>query len=341
MHDAPKDTVASHLPDDLPLREQLLAAIGPAHTACVGPVIAHLLPLYERNEAEAQAWQKRFNLTAVVIYMCAAAAVTVSIALYIAQHLNLVSPSAYRAFGAIEIGLMMLALGLIMVSRRGKWQSRWLHARHLAERLRVAMFVTLIPDFVRPLPDPAEMQRHYHFSTPELLKTASGALAHPDLLSSACRDLPALKAYLLKGWIRPQARYHRHAAHRRHRLATYSEWALILLFGLTVLAGVLHITGALHGHEDWADVLTVLPGIAFPAWATAIHGISDLLDHERISERSRNMARVLDSMALKLEEAKTMDELRNTAAEVEWIIMSENLEWVASLMFRKPPVVAV
>jgi hypothetical protein len=311
-------------------RAHLEAAIGPSHAAVLQPIFRHLLPLYAANEAVARRWQLRFNRTAIAIYALSALAVTVSIV-----QLLFWSGSNLLVYG--EIALMVLALGLIFVSRRGQWQSRWLHSRHVAERLRVAMFVSAIPDFVRPLPNPAELQKHYKGPRPELLQSLFAALAHGDLKSCWCGDVAVLRNYLVKGLIRDQAHYHEKAGKRRHRSSHFLEGALILFFGITLLAAVLHAAHVVHDEHH----LTVLLSISLPAWAAAIHGINDQLDHERIAERSHNMAHVLEALAVRMEQADSLEAIGKVAAEVEWVMLSENLEWLVSSSFRKPPVVAV
>jgi hypothetical protein len=309
-------------------RAHLESAIGKDHSATLEPVMKHLLPLYARNEAQARRWQKRFNFTAISIYILSALAVTVSIVQY------LFFPES-EVLVLAEILMMVLALSLIVISRRLRWQNRWLESRHLAERLRVAMFTGLIPDFVRTLPDPAEMQKHYRGPEPEMLRSVAETMAHPEVQACRCNNLPALRQYLAAGWIRDQARYHKKVAGRRHSSAHIYEWALILFFGLTLLSAVLHLLHA-NVHE-----IPILLSISLPAWAAATHGINDLLDHERIAERSHNMAKVLEGLAERMETAADLDAVRKVAGDAEWIMMSENLEWLVSSTFHKPPVVAV
>ncbi len=313
-------------------RSHLEESIGKDHLSLIDPVLKHLLPLYVRNEAQSRFWQRRFQYTAIAVYLLSATAVTVSILQYLFlrddEHIGAV-------LVCLEIGMMLAALVLIAISRRCRWQNRWLESRHLAERLRVAMFVSLIPDFQRVLPDPAEMQKHYRGPEPEILRSVSAALAHAELQASRCTDLHLLRNYLAKGWILDQAHYHEKAAKRRHHSAHIYEYALILFFGLTLLSAILHL---LHAN---VYEIPILLSISLPAWAAAIHGINDLLDHERIAERSHNMAKVLETLAHRMETADSLDAIRKTAGEAEWIVMSENLEWLVSSSFHKPPVVAV
>lgn len=77
-----------------------------------------------------------------------------------------------------------------------------------------------------------------------------------------------------------------------------------------------------------------LLAIVLPVWGAAVHAVNNLLEYERIAERSANMAQALALFASRAAEAKSPEALRNVVGEVEQLMATENHEWLVSLSFR-------
>jgi hypothetical protein len=180
----------------------------------------------------------------------------------------------------------------------------------------------------------------------ELLKQIEDALAHPDL-QTACADqsaLPALRDLIVNGWIDDQAGWHGRTAARKLKKSKWLERGVQLLFGITLIAALMHATGighetGEHGAEGQSRLgqIIVLLTIALPACASSLHGIKDLLDYERLAHRYEHMQGLLKHAAAEARNATTMDELRSAVIAAEEIMVIENGEWLVSLGFRQLP----
>ena len=71
-----------------------------------------------------------------------------------------------------------------------------------------------------------------------------------------------------------------------------------------------------------------------PAWGAAVHAINTISENERIAERSRQMAQILTSIALRAEQATTIEELRVEIQRVEEVMLAESHDWWVTLSFR-------
>jgi hypothetical protein len=236
-----------------------------------------------------------------------------------------------------EVFAMLSALGLWLSAKTGRWHERWLHSRQLAERLRVAMFTTLLePDSPRnkqevPLP-------FYHGPEQWLSGTVQTIVAEA---SQTIPQVPlaSLKAYVVKAWLENQRGFHArnakrkaHSAHRRHQLG-------FVLFGGTLLMALLHLAGVGHGHEPAAPISEPSVWITFlalvlPAWAGAVHAVTSQLELERIAVRSERMATSLEWLTLRARRAGSAAELRQTAQEAADLMIAENQEWWVLISFQ-------
>jgi hypothetical protein len=151
----------------------------------------------------------------------------------------------------------------------------------------------------------------------------------------------AIVSFLKRAWVLHQAAYHAGQSEKLKRVATSSKrirFAMIIL-----LAGValIHGTGfghGLHATVSWdrIDLWIGAATVALPAWAAAFHVSSSLDDHERLAERSAQMASLLDGLARQLDDADTVDELVQRVEEAERIMDLESAEWAESLTDRRP-----
>jgi hypothetical protein len=110
---------------------------------------------------------------------------------------------------------------------------------------------------------------------------------------------------------------------------------------LLTLVAILHGIGLGHGaHESapWRrlDLWVGFLSVVLPAWTAAIHVRLSLDDHERLAERAKHMAEVLDSLGKELTHVETLDDLRATIAEAERVMELETMEWAESLGDRRP-----
>jgi len=230
-----------------------------------------------------------------------------------------------------EIAAMLTVLSLWFSAGSSGWHEKWLHARYLAEQLRLAMFTTLLEPASRkesrgdPLP-------FYHGPEQWLAQTVRTIVYEA---SRAIPPLPleALKTFLIHAWLEDQRRFHARSAERKARSAHWRHWIGFALFGATLLMALLHFVGV--GHASLSAGPPVLnPGVwitflalVLPAWAGAVHAVTSQLELERIAERSHRMAMALEWLAHRAMRATTFDDLHETVNETAELMMVENHEW--------------
>ncbi|MGI9175876.1 MAG: hypothetical protein ACR2GR_11220 [Rhodothermales bacterium] len=301
----------------------------------LAPVLERILPHYIRADQLAVRYRDLYKFAARGLFVLAAFAVTVVVAqvLFFPHQLGLI---------AFEILAMVLAVLLLRMSRHEAWHEKWLHDRHLAERLRMALFTALVQPVTSPAAPPNALFPFYRDPDSWVASAYTWIVEESAPPSPSADDLPALRRFLIDGWIGEQAAWHAsnaerkaHAAHRAHRLG-------LLFFGVTLTMAALHLLGVGHGEPGHGLTAWVLLGlvitflaIVLPAWGAAVHAITNLLDRERIAERSRRMTQVLARLQTRAEEADTLDDLREVAQQAEHIMATENAEWWISLSFRE------
>jgi len=338
--------------------EKHRAAAGIDET-CLKPIIQHLLPRYAEEDARALSYQAAFARAAVGVYVLSAAAVTIAIVqlLWFPDFVELIWA---------EVGAMMLALGTIVISRRRKWHHRWLHARHMAEQLRTAMYVLVVPGWQSGYARHMQTLPHYDAPDEAIYKRVQATLEDQRLTICQTNDLDVVRRFIADGWILDQAAFHERTAERKHARAWWMHCLVNTLFVVTLIAAALHAMGFGHGsHDEHGDhaghgaqaagavhppeserehgamplvvLITIVCTIALPAWASAVHGMTDLFEWERIGKRSHRMAALLRQKAELARNAASIDELRQVVSQTESIMAIENYEWLVSIGFRHPP----
>lgn len=153
----------------------------------------------------------------------------------------------------------------------------------------------------------------------------------------------AVARFLRESWILDQAEYHRNNANRRKRQVTWATRLRLWMIGALVAVAALHALGAGHSPDHDAvpllsrlDLWVAFGTVALPAWAAAFHVMLSLDDHERLRERSRLMAGLLDGIADRLARVGSVKELEDCVNEAERILDLESAEFAESLIDRRP-----
>jgi hypothetical protein len=286
-----------------------------------------LIPYFIRADVLATRLQRRFRALNSAMFVMAAAAVAV-----VAIQANFLADQNWLVL--IEVVLLLFLLSIPRVSRRGRLHDRWISYRFLAERLRSAYFLTLAGTG-----DQRERSARLAY-----LSDSSEAWIERALTEVVVRrpemdigqpDVAFLRGYLSQYWIGGQICYHKKAA-RRHR--AWDERiirATGLLFGITLVAAVLHTLGFGEngGHRShWATLLIVL-SISVPAIGAAVHGIGTQRQFRRHSQRYLRMAGLLRQLQAQMGQADTLDRVQQIAAETERIMREENSDWFGVMRF--------
>ncbi|WP_298364777.1 hypothetical protein [Azospirillum sp.] len=194
------------------------------------------------------------------------------------------------AFVLIEL---LLIVGVIWNTRAGKragWHRRWLEAREVAERLRVA-FPLIGLGGLPPLPS-GRVGIWTAWYTRALLR-AAGA---PTLALSG--DALAVGRAALVAMLEDQRRYHEgvrdRMARMEHRLERFGE----TLFLATLVVAALYLLSAALGVEIAKEVKFAVTALTagLPVLATASYGIRVIADFEGNAHRSGRMAQQLATL---------------------------------------------
>jgi hypothetical protein len=290
----------------------------------VVPSLAPMLRELARADVLALYYQKWHTFVVNAGPLFAAGAVTVGVAqvLFFHEHPRLI---------VFEVAAMIAVLGFWWWSRRRAWHEKWLQNRHVAERLRTTIYLTLVGAGAAarsghddPLPFYRGPSQWIGLVSDAFSRDAAAAL--PKLAFDARRD------FLLAAWIRDQKDFHESTARKKERSAKFCHNLGVSLFAITLIMAVLHFSGQVP--EPWEKFVTFL-ALVLPAWGGTIHAIASQLELERIAQRSGRMERNLGRIEHRLRQAKTMKELRHDAEEAAALMSTENYEWWVLLSFQE------
>ena len=317
------------------LRDHAVAA--GIEESTINAILDVAAPHYARADRLAVHYRNRYFRATTALYYLSAAAVTVVVGQV------LLFPNAVWLI-LFEILAMGTAVGLWLWSRQAAWHEKWIHDRYLSERIRMVLF-TLPLGLSATSSEHAPQRTLAFYGGPQhwLLSAVNDMATRISASGRLSAPFSSSKRFLIDGWLKPQREYHLHnsrrklaATHRGHRLG-------VLLFVLTLIMAVLHFAGVGHAEGDHHAAGVMRPdawitffAIVLPVWGAAMHAITNQLELERIGERSKRMARVLDLLIERAEETESADELRDVVAEGLQVMGTENYEWWILLSFRQP-----
>jgi len=237
-----------------------------------------------------------FRSAFVLNFLLAALAVSTVAASLVAHDIadeHVLNDLAHHKIGfvALEVLFIIAVLLITIIGRRNRWHHRWLEAREVAERLRVALPLWVLG--ARPGvffgPEPAWTGWYVR------------AIQRQQGLRAGRFDTESLRnarATLLEV-LREQRDYHKTTALRMkvvaHRIERFGE----VLFGLTLVAAIVFL--AILAFTHWAVtpreafLLTALAA-GLPALATASYGIRVIGDFEGVAHRSDRTRAALDRL---------------------------------------------
>jgi hypothetical protein len=197
----------------------------------------------------------------------------------------------------IEIFLILVVLGNTIVGRKLRWHMRWMEAREVAERMRVAILFWILG--AQPRAFFGEEPAWTGWYARAIVREQGMRPGH--LNRDGMSDARAAMLDVLED----QHNYHRKNARKMRRRENWLEWVGLVFFGGTLLVAAIHIWGhgplvlLLHGDDKLREALVMLSAI-LPALATASYGIRIIGDYEGIAKRSErteaNLHRVLEAL---------------------------------------------
>jgi len=301
------------------------------------PFLAWLLPFMVRADLLAGRYQKLYYRLGNALFMAAAAAVMVVAFQFVFW------PELHQ-LASIEVAIMVGLLVGLTLARRRRVHRRWISYRALAEQLRTTLFTALAgvgtgrETTAEGLLQPDEAEDWLRRAFEEVW------IARPHQATPPS-ETESLKRFLSAAWVGDQAKYHRRAGHRHHSKERRLTLVIEALFGLTLLAAIVHAGGWLEpkseppaagpgtapaaeaGGSDTAARWVVVLSISLPAIAGGLSGIRAQREYVRNAERSRRMASNLESVQARLDAAQTLTDVRNVARTAEDTMLEENQDW--------------
>jgi SMODS and SLOG-associating 2TM effector domain 1 len=286
-----------------------------------------LIPYLVRADILARRLQSRFWLLSSAIFVMAAAAVVV-----VAVQANFLEGQNWVV--GFEVILLLGLLSLPLINRRWRFHDRWISYRFLSERLRSSFFLALAGTSDRR--ERSTRLEYFSDSSEAWLKRAlTEVMARRPEINAASFDVISLRDYLSHHWIDNQIIYHEKRATMLRRTDNRLTRITELLFGITVVAAVLHVLGiGEHGaHEShWAALLIVL-SISVPAIGAAIHGIATQRQNRRHAQRNHRMASLLIELRQDMSKASSLGRVQELAVEAERIMREESSDWFGVVRF--------
>ena len=225
------------------------------------------------------------------------------------------------AFALVEVGLMLMALGTYAAARWLAAHERWIGYRSLAEAFRSSLFIVMT-GAGRETDAPKE---------PWYQRAFSDAWERRPGIAPESSQVHELRNFVIRAWIDDQVSYHEQARQHLARSRRTLTYLVLLLFGATVVAGVLHAFALL----TVAQKALVFAAIALPGFGAALTGIRDQRQHrvhehrcERTAVRLRQLERDLISRA-------SLHSLQVLIAQVQSVLEEESIEWSGVVEFQE------
>jgi hypothetical protein len=187
----------------------------------------------------------------------------------------------------VEVVLIVLVVGNTVMGRRFGWHMRWMEAREIAERMRVAILFWLLG--AQP---PA-----FFGEEPAWTGWYARAVIREQGMRRGCLDrngMSAARAAMLRV-LEHQHEYHHENARKMKWRENWLEWIGLGLFSATLLIAVAHVEfpsvlECLFQGSPRHNLVLIMLSAILPTLATASYGIRVIGDFEGISKRSERAA---------------------------------------------------
>jgi hypothetical protein len=288
----------------------------------VASALSWTLPSFVRADALAIHYQARYNVLSATIHFLAALAVAA-----VAFEVAFARP--HTAWLSLEIFFLLLLVIAVYLGRRGRWRERWMGNRALAEALRSAQFIVLTGTSERDdadhgmsaVTEDAWFQRAFA----ELWKARPRLTLHES-------QAPALRAFVLEGWIEDQIAFHKKTAQRHLARRNLYTRIVYVLAGITIVVAALHIA-ELPAGGGWSDVFTFV-AITLPGFGAAVTGMREGGQHRLHEERSRTTVKRLKKLTGAPDLKPDLASVRTLVVDAHRVIVEESVGWSTVVEFH-------
>lgn len=308
------------VPDDLgPLSPRAFRALDAYNSqsvrpadAAAGPEEARFFqPYFVRADRLAGRYQRWLLRSSQLIYALAVVAVA-----SVAGQLVFFPEERWPAW--IEVAALAIITIVLFLGRRLQLLRRWLSARQLAERIRVATVLRSagMPDPPRwgaVLDDGDWVER----AVEELWMRA------PD--APVDRSFAQLQNALVTGWLDPQIAYHDGAEARAQSRLRVVVPTTVGLFVLSLAAAIMHSLDlfVLEGMPAYWSYVSIVA----PTAAAAVSGYVGQREYVRRARRSRQAADTLRAARSSVDRAADPAQLHAVLAAMQPVLAAESQDW--------------
>ena len=226
----------------------------------------------------------------------------------------------------VTIELLMISAVIIntRIGHRQDWHRRWLEAREVAERLRVALPMRFLG--ANPMQSqgvPGVWTAWYGRALLRSVGLPTGSLAQSQLTEGR----KALVAMLEE-----QAKYHEATAIRMEKVEKRIEHFGEVLFFATILVALFYLlatkAAGLHLSDEAKFAVTALTA-GLPVLATASYGIRIIADFEGMARRSERMAETIEILldAIASDPPDDLDKARDRAQQAVDLMLGDVSNW--------------
>jgi hypothetical protein len=286
-------------------------------------VAAWLVPFLVRADLLAMRLQHRFRLVSSAMFVMAAAAVAI-----VAIQTNFWPHREWIV--VFEVVLLLLLVGIPLLRNKLRFHDRWTSYRFMAERLRSAYFLALAGTGDRG-PQPGQPASFSDPSVAWIERALAQITAARPKVRLASSGVDALRSYLKDCWIGGQVTYHHDASSYNHTRETWLKYLTVALFTITLVSAVLH---AFELGPPGATQTLIVLSISVPAIGAAVHGIETQREYRRHAARCRRMFTQLTQLQGQMNEAQTLPQIRQVAANVERSMREESNDWFGVMRFH-------
>jgi SMODS and SLOG-associating 2TM effector domain 1 len=282
-----------------------------------------LVPFLFRANLLAMRLQHRFRLVSSAMFVMAAAAVAI-----VAIQTNFWPHREWIV--VFEVVLLLLLVGIPLLRNKLRFHDRWTSYRFMAERLRSAYFLALAGTGDRG-PQPGQPASFSDPSVAWIERALAQITAARPKVRLASSGVDALRSYLKDCWIGGQVTYHHDASSYNHTRETWLKYLTVALFTITLVSAVLH---AFELGPPGATQTLIVLSISVPAIGAAVHGIETQREYRRHAARCRRMFTQLTQLQGQMNEAQTLPQIRQVAANVERSMREESNDWFGVMRFH-------
>jgi SMODS and SLOG-associating 2TM effector domain 1 len=288
----------------------------PAHH--LRPYLRWIVRYMIRADILAEVYQSYYFGLGTALFALAALAVA-------AAAVQILAPTRLEPLALLESFFMLLALAMIALAQSMRVHHRWISYRALAERFRLAFFLSVagIGAERSASADPPHRMRPYDWTSRSFNEVwvARPRDGRPPF------SLDALKRFLNEAWIDDQINYYKRAATRNHRREQLLSWTVGTLFACTLIVAGVHGLGPLMHRAVAGPEWLIVLAIVLPAAAASLGGIQAQHEYETNAIRFTQMAQRLSVIRRRMESAADVATLEAVVESAAHAMLEEHRGW--------------